>query len=82
MTVNRNSRQFLDTALLKRGMPGYGKAPEPEAPVYSPTPMMERADDLNRSVLRASLSQAMDDFNIHRLMFEPVANVRRAREVL
>ena len=82
MTLSKNSKSYLDTALLKRGMPGYGKEPEPEAPVYSPTPMMERADDLNRSVLRASLSQAMDDFNIHRLMFEPVANVRRAREVL
>ena len=81
MVVNRNSRKLLDAALLRRGMPGFGKAPEPEAPVYSPTPMMERTDDLNRSILRASLAQAMDDFNIHRLMFEPVANVRRAREV-
>lgn len=82
MLVNRNSRKLLDAALLRRGMPGFGKAPEPEAPAYAPTPMMERTDDLNRSILRASLAQANDDFNIHRLMFEPVANVRRAREVM
>ena len=64
-------------------MPGYGKPPAAEEPTpYNPTPMMQRTDDLNRSILRASLSQANDDFNIHRLMFEPVANVRRAREVL
>ena len=81
--INSNSRKLLDAALLRRGMPGYGKAPAAEEPApYRPTPMMQRTDDLNRSILRASLAQANDDFNIHRLMFEPVANVRRAREVM
>lgn len=82
MVINRNSQSLLNAALLKRGDAGYGKPPVTEAPPpYNPTPMMQRTDDLNRSILRTSLSQAMDDFNIHRLMFEPVANVRRAREV-
>ena len=83
MRIDPYGRQAIAAALLRRQDKGYGKAPvvAPAEP-YAPTPFMTKVDDLNRSVLQASLSQAEEDFNIHRLMFEPVANVRRPREVV
>jgi hypothetical protein len=33
-------------------------------------------DDLNRSIVEASLSQISDDLRIQRLMFTPVSQVR------
>ena len=83
MFLTTDSKRRLEAAMLRRQDKGYGQAPVvPSVEPYTPTPFMVKVDDLNRSVLQASLSQAEEDFNIHRLMFEPVANVRRPREVV
>ena len=80
MSLNYSSKRALFRVMEDK----VTKRPEvmPPADPYAPTPFMTKVDDLNRSVLQASLSQAEEDFNIHRLMFEPVANVRRPREVV
>jgi len=75
MKLNKYSQSFLDQALSKSAEPPKSDVilGGPSAvPTYTPSPFEARVDDLNRSILAASVAQAQDDLNIHRLMFEPV----------
>ena len=78
--LNALTRGKLERTLAGNGYrrPGFLPA-KPAAPQerYSPTPVMAQVDDLNRSIVAAAASQAVDDLAIHRLMFEPVARTRR-----
>lgn len=73
-------RKLVERSLSRNGSrtPGFLPAKAEMAPEpYSPTPVMAQVDDLNRSIVTAAASQAVEDLAIHRLMFEPVARTRR-----